>query len=129
MNQKFKITQKVLEAAGIDASDSRVKKTIPTWWANPRKKENGGLRLTEQGFKALTDAGIKSHKVKFEENKSTLSYSNQQIIWFDRLIDCPWFINHKEIYVFNDKMAVQLILFSGNVERFTKAKADSLKSS
>jgi hypothetical protein len=28
--------------------------------------------------------------------------------------------------VFDDKMAIQLVLFSGNIERFTSAKAKSL---
>jgi hypothetical protein len=35
-------------------------------------------------------------------------------------------LTNREIYVFNDKMAVQLVLFSGNIAKFSTAKAKSL---
>lgn len=120
MDQKTKITKLVLESQGIDANDKRVRQTIPTWWVNPRKKEKGGLRLTEQGFKCLTDSGIKSHKVKFE---NPMVINNKILINLDRFIDCPWFATNREVFVFNDRMAVQLVLFEGDIVRFTEIKA------
>ena len=67
MNPKFKITKVVLESLGLDASDKRIKETIPSWWANPRKKEKGGLRLTDQGFECLQKADIKFYRVQFDQ--------------------------------------------------------------
>lgn len=123
MNQKIEITKKVLELQGITPDEERVKKTIPTWWFSTRSKENGGLRLTEQGFDCLQKAGIKSHKIRFEK---PITVTNQVLIWIDQLINCPFYITSKEIYVFSDKVAVQLVLFSGNIERYVRAKANKL---
>ena len=117
------ITKKVLESQGLVADDKRVKQTIPTWWANPRQKETGGLRLTEQGFNCFQQADIKAHRIKFEQ---PVQYTNQLIIWLDNFIDCPWYVTNKEIYVFGEKMAVQLVLFSGNIAKFGAAKAKKL---
>lgn len=126
MNQKFEITKKVLESLGLTADEKRVKQTIPVWWVNPRKKEKGGLRLTEQGFNCLQQADIKAHQIKFEK---PIVYTNQLVIRLDNFIDCPWYVTHREIFVFSEKMAVQLVLFSGNISKFSSAKAESLKSS
>lgn len=123
MNPKIEITRAILNSLGIDASEDRIRKTIPTWWVNPRKKTKGGLRLTEQGFECFQKADIKAHKVKFEES---IHYTNKLIINLDNFIECPWYVNNKAIYVFGDKMAVQLILFSGNIAKFATAKEKSI---
>ena len=104
----------------LDATDDRVRKTIPTWWYSTRQKKQGGLRLTDQGFEAFQTAGIKEYRIKFED---TIHFTNQLMIWLDQLIDSPFYLRNKEIYVFNEKMAVQLVLFSGNIQKYTSAKA------
>jgi hypothetical protein len=122
MNLKTEITKHILETMGLEANDARVRKTIPTWWYSTRQKEKGGLRLTEQGFEAFQKAGIKDYRVKFED---TIHFTNQLIIWLDQFIDCPFYLRNKEIYVFNEKIAVQLVLFSGNIQKYTSAKVMS----
>lgn len=122
MNQKIEITKHILESMGLPATEERVRKTIPTWWYSTRQKEQGGLRLTEQGFEAFQKAGIKEYRVKFEDN---IQFTNQLIIHLDQLIDSPFYLRNKEIYVFNEKMAVQLVLFSGNIQKYTLAKVRS----
>lgn len=126
MNPKIEITKKVAEILGLSLDNKSIKKLIQTWWQNPRNKPTGGLHLTEQGFNSLKQADIKVHKIKLET--PIIFYSNQLVIWLDRFIDSPWFLCRNEIFVFGDKTAVQLILFSGNIERFVNAKAESLKS-
>lgn len=120
MNQKNEITKHILNSMGLDASDNRVKKTIPTWWYSTRHKNKGGLRLTEQGFEAFKKAGIKEYRVEFQDQ---IHFTNQLMIWLDNFIDCPFYLRHKEIYVFSEKMAVQLVLFSGNIYKYSAAKA------
>jgi hypothetical protein len=121
MNQKTEITKKVLEIMGINASDERVRKTIPTWWHSTRQKEQGGLRLTEQGYDALVNAGIKDYRIKYE---NPIYFTNQLMIWLDHFIDCPFYLRNQDIYVFSEKMAVQLVLFSGNIYKYSAAKAN-----
>lgn len=124
MDQKTEITRKVLDILRPDTNEKDFKKFFAKWWVSTRKKEVGGLRLTEDGYDALINAGIKSYRVVFYE---PIQYSNQIIIWLDQLIDCPFYITKKEVYVFSDKLAVQLILFSGNIAKFTIAKAENAK--
>lgn len=120
MNQKTEITRHILISMGLESSDERVRKTIPTWWYSTRQKEQGGLRLTDQGFEAFQKAEIQSYKVKFDE---PIHFTNQLMIWLDKFIDCPFYLRNKEIYVFSEKMAVQLVLFSGNIYKYSSAKA------
>jgi hypothetical protein len=125
MNLKNDLTKYVAEQLGLSTEEKSLKKLTPVWWQNPRNKSKGGLRLTEKGFECLQQADIKAHKVRFEE---PVHYTNQLIIWLDNFIDCPWYVTNKEIYVFGEKMAVQLVLFSGNIAKFSAAKANKLKS-
>jgi hypothetical protein len=124
MNQKTDITKYVAEQSELPTDTKSLRKLISQWWINPRQKVKGGLRLSDDGFARLTTQ-FKSYKVKFDE---PVDYTNQLIIRLDNFIDCPWYLTKKEIYVFNDKMAVQLVLFSGNIAKFSTAKAKSLKS-
>lgn len=119
MNPKYEITKLVLESLKLPTDDERIRKTIPTWWVNPRRKETGGLRLTEQGFECLCKADIKYYEIKFDE---PLNYTNQFAIWIDRNLDCPFYITSRKIYVFGERMAVQLVLFEGNIQKFKRAK-------
>ena len=124
MNQKSDITKYVAEQFGLSTDEKSIRKLIAQWWQNPRNKEKGGLRLTDEGFARLT-AHFTAHKVRFED---PVEYTNRLIIQLDNFIDCPWYITNKAVFVFNDKMAVQLVLFSGNIAKFSTAKAKSLKS-
>jgi hypothetical protein len=119
MNQKHEITKAVLEFLGLPSDDARIKKTIPTWWVNTRQKATGGLRLTEQGFECLKKADIKCYELKFDE---PIQYTNELAIWIDQNIDCPFYLTNKKIWVFGEKMAVKLVLFSGNIAKFHRAQ-------
>jgi hypothetical protein len=124
MNQKIDLTKYVAEHSGLPTDEKSIRKLVAQWWQNPRKKEKGGLRLTDEGFARLTTQ-IKAHRVRFDH---PVEYTNQLIIQLDNFIDCPWYVSNKEIFVFSEKMAVQLVLFSGNIAKFSSAKAKNLKS-
>jgi len=122
MDQKLEITRYVAEQAGLPIDEKSIKKLMPIWWQNPRKRDAGGLKLTDEGFARLT-AHVKAHRVRFEDE---VEYTNQLILQLDRFITCPWYVKKKSVFVFNEKMAIQLVLFSGNIAKFSAAKAKSL---
>ena len=129
MNPKHEITKVVLESLGLPADEKRIKKTIPTWWFSTRIKDKGGLRLTEQGFDCLRKADIKCYEVKFDE---PIVVTNELIIWIDQNIDCPFFLTNRQIWVFGERTAIQLVLFSGNIAKLHRAQkrfAEKQKSS
>jgi len=125
MNIKTNLTRYVLEQLGYSIDEKSVKKYQREWFFSLRNKEKGGLRLTNEGFLALTQADIKCHRISLEKD---LEYTNQQIIWLDNFIDCPWHLTNKEIFVFTERMAIQLILFSGDIKKFLFSKAEGMKS-
>jgi hypothetical protein len=124
MNHKIEITKYVAAQSGLCAEDINLRKLVAQWWQNPRKKNNGGLRLTDAGF-ARFSSYFKYHKVKFE---SPIEYTSQLVIQLDNFIDCPWYVTNRFIFVFSDKMAVQLVLFSGDIAKFSRARAKSADS-
>jgi hypothetical protein len=119
MNPKIEITKCVAEQLGLVSDDKAIKQLCQIWWRNPRGKEKGGLGLTEQGFECMKNADIKVHRVKFDE---PIQITNALLIWIDNNIDCPFYITQKEIYLFGEKMAVKLVLFSGNIQKLYRAQ-------
>ena len=49
--------------------------------------------------------------------------TTQVIIYLDKFIDCPYFLTNKYIIVTNEKKAVELTLFSGDVRKYGLRKA------
>jgi hypothetical protein len=45
------------------------------------------------------------------------------MIWLDRFIDSPYYIDKNSIVVFKEKTAVQLILFNGDIQKYGIARA------
>jgi len=122
MNLKTNITQKLASTLELEQDEKSLKHYHKILWVNPRNKEKGGLKLTDAGFMQMNKANIKCHKIKLENE---LDNTNQTLIKLDQFIDCPWYSDKRNIYVYSDKMAVQLILFSGNLKRFIEAKLKS----
>ena len=118
MNQKLKITKIVAEQLERPIDDKSLDTLRQVIWTNPRVKKKGGLRLTDEGYHSLLDADIKSHRVVFEE---PIFLSNALLLWMDNNIDCPFYLTSKEVYFFGERMAIQLILFSGNLQKLHRA--------
>jgi hypothetical protein len=96
-----------------------------TWWANWRSGEDRRFRLTDQGYAYFRDrADIKFYDIRFPRN---LVLTNKMIIDLDRFIDCPYYVENNCIKVTGEKVAVQLVLFDGDLARFGQAKRETKK--
>ena len=124
MSQKHKITQYALGLISPEYDEKLYQKSLHLWWTNIRTKPTGGLRLTTLGWESLNRAEIKSYEIEYT---SPVHMTNQLIIWLDQFIDCPYYLAKNSIFVYTEKMAVQLVLFSNDIYRFTASKAESLK--
>ena len=121
MDKKDIYTRSILKAAGIDADNDNVKEKKIGWWYNIRSKDEGGLRLTEEGIKFITEnAGIKTYIIELPEN---LTQTSQILIWLDNFINSPYFLSKKEIIVTEEKTAFELWMFSGDVQKLGYSKA------
>ena len=95
-------TKIFLKQLGESIAEHNVKGIMPLWWYNTREKEVGGLRLTEEGLDVV-------HKLELTT------------------YDIPWpldmTLTTQIIIVTNEKKAVELSLFSGDLRKYGLTKA------
>jgi len=126
MNFKKPLTKLVCTQLGWLTDLKTFQKCYNLIWQNPRDKDQGGMRLTDQGFTIFTEKmEMKSYEIQFPKD---LIFTNQVLVWLDRFIDGPYYITKSSIIVFKEKTAVQLILFNGDIQRFGQAKIMSLEN-
>jgi hypothetical protein len=123
MDKKDIYTRSILKASGKPFDESVVKEKKILWWYNIRLKNEGGLRLTEEGIRYIVEeAKLKTYKI---ELPSKLSITSQILIWLDNFINSPYFLSKKEIVVTEEKTAFELYLFSGDIQKLGYSKAMS----
>jgi hypothetical protein len=121
MDSKSAYTFFFLKEAGEGQNEDLSKTAKNTWWWNYRNKETGGLRLTDDGFTFITNkTEIRSYKVDFPKD---FKITPQTLIYLDQFMDSPFYINKSSITVFNEKSALELYLFSGDVKKMGYVKA------
>ena len=124
-NLKKTLTNIFLKQADLPNSDENIKKMLFTWWKNPREKLDSGLTLTDEGFDFLSNTlCLKSYKVPFPKD---FKWTTQVILFMDQEIDCPYYFTKKDIFVFSERRACELLLFSGDVRKYGLAKAMARK--
>ena len=119
MNWKETYTKVFLKQADIAISESSMKEYMPKWWQNTR--DVGGLRLTEEGMIFLMEKiDLATYDVPFPAD---FKITTQVILFLDKFIDCPYYVTNKGITVTEEKKALELHLFSGDVRKYGLAKA------
>lgn len=113
-------TKIVLKELGKTINDTNVNQYMPIWWKNTRQKESGGLRLTTEGIEAFKEAGITTYHIPFPFD---MMLTTQTIIFLDQYIDCPYYLTKEFVIVTNEKKAVELTLFSGDIRKYGITKA------
>jgi len=127
MDSKNEYTKKFLNAAGLETTDQIIDAKRSEWWYNVRRKDNGGLRLTEQGFEFVqNEAKLKTYNIKFP---GQFTITPQILVWLDKFIDSPYYITKKDITVTSERTAFELYLFSGDVQKMGYNKALSKRLS
>jgi hypothetical protein len=102
-------------------SEENIKIAKRRWWFNVRKKDSGGLRLTEEGLKFLKeDLDMAVYEVPFPYY---LDLKPEVIVFLDRIMDCPYYLKSDSITVTNEKKCFELYLFSGDVQKYGLIKA------
>src|SRR5210317_2230467 len=120
MNWKETYTKIFLKELGHAISEANVKQYMPLWWQNTRNKGAGGLRLTEEGMNIVSQIGLATYDIPYPKE---MPLTTQVIIFLDQFIDCPYFLTNRSITVTNEKKAVELTLFSGDLRKYGIIKA------
>lgn len=125
MDVKLRLTKHFADEAGIVANTPTLLNNLHRlWWMNTRKNGERSFSLTEEGFNILSKH-LKFYQIDLP---NTLNFTNNTIVWMDKFIDCPYYLSRKSIFVSREKVAVQLMLFSGDINKFGKAKDKSSKA-
>tara|TARA_Y100000389_G_scaffold72062_1_gene68829 strand:+ start:3063 stop:3446 length:384 start_codon:yes stop_codon:yes gene_type:complete len=120
MNWKETYTKIFLTQLEKSSNELAVKEYMPLWWQNTRNKGEGGLRLTEAGMKIVSEIGLATYDVPYPKD---MPLTTQVIIFLDQFIDCPYYLTNRSITVTNEKKAVELSLFSGDLRKYGLIKA------
>ena len=120
MNWKETYTKIFLKELGQSSSELSVKEYMPLWWKNTRNKGAGGLRLTDEGYEVLMKIELATYDVPYPKD---MPLTTQVIIFLDQFIDCPYYLTNRSITVTNEKKAVELTLFSGDLRKYGLTKA------
>ena len=113
-------TKVFLQQLGRSTTDENVAEVMALWWQNTRDKKEGGLGLTETGYNTLKDIGLEFYEISFPLD---MTITAQVMIYLDRYIDNPYYLTKKSVFVTNEKKAVELTLFSGDIRKYGLAKA------
>jgi len=120
MNWKETYTKLFLKELGHSINETSLKEYMPLWWQNTRNKAAGGLRLSNEGLDMLTQIGLAVYEIPWPKE---MVLTTQVIIFLDQFIDCPYYLNKDSITVTNERKAVELTLFSGDLRKYGIVKA------
>ena len=123
MDRKTVYTRTFLELLEQPIHDESIKTNYYTWWQNVRENyQSRSLRLTKLGLKMLEKIDLKTYEIKFP---SKVIFTPQTYLWLDEFVDCPYFVDKAKIIVTTEKMALQLMLFAGDITKYGLARAMS----
>jgi hypothetical protein len=123
VNLRDAYTKIFLKQQNQTTTKSNVKQATLDIWQNSRTKNLGGLRLSDFGYKLLTEKlELASYEVPFPLE---LEMTAQVIIFLDRFLDCPYYLTKNSIIVFKERKAFDLHLFNGDVRKYGLTKAMS----
>jgi hypothetical protein len=126
MIDKRELTKKFINQLSLPTDNKTFQKHLKLWWMNPRNLHPKSFRLTDVGFKMLTEKmEMTYYDVAFPD---TTEWNSGLILRLDKFLDSPYYIDKKSISVFREKTAIELILFEGDIQRYTQAKAMSQKN-
>ena len=123
MDTKTAYTRTFLTLKEQPLHDESVKAAYFSWWQNVRETYQArSLRLTKIGYEWIQSLDIKTYNIKFP---AKIIFTPQTFLWLDEFVDCPYYIDKKQIVVTMEKMALQLMLFAGDVTKYGLARAMS----
>ena len=114
-----------MKQGGQTISEENVQSKMRLWWKNNRTKQEGGLRLTEEGMEFVTSIlDLAVYEIPFPIE---LDLKPQVIIFLDKFIDCPYYLTDRSITVLSERKCFELYLFNGDVQKYGLTKAISRK--
>jgi len=120
MNIKHDLTKHCIKDLGLEDDRDTFRKCMRLWWHNPYSRNGLGLSLTSAGKEALEKGlQLRFYEILLDEE---IIGTNQVILWMNKFMDCPYCLFPSKIFVTRETIAVQLMLFGGDLYKFGKSK-------
>ena len=105
---KHKLTKRLIELLPEDHQLS-IEEAMILWYTNIRN--NGGFRLTQNGFQTMKILGLESWSVPLTDIKITMD--KNLLLALDRKLTWPYFIDYKkkEIVFYSSRDAVMATMY------------------
>jgi hypothetical protein len=127
MIDKLQLTTKLLGQLLTDTPNPKeIEKYHKAWWRNTRFENQNSLRLSDAGYVAFTER-LNLTKYEIEIPKDT-DWTAQLVLRLDNFLESPYYIKSSSIVIFREKTAIELILYGGDVQKYSWAKAKSQKN-
>ena len=121
MISKETFTKIFLQQKDKSTDSANMKHHMYKWWQSHRSKDQGGLRLSDDGFDFLVnELELRSYEIPFTE---PIDLSPQTIIFFDRTMDFPYYLTNQSITVFSERKSFELYMFSDDIRKYGLVKA------
>ena len=116
MNQ-LTYTKIFLNSANYSINDANVTEYRYKWWVNNSSTSVPSLRLTRDGRDFLKDKlEVELHRIKIA--KDTNIHAANVILYLDKFIKCPFYLGATYIEVTDERVAIELSLFSGDLNKY-----------
>ena len=123
MDVKTAYTRTFMQLLNQPVHEETLKSCYYTWWQNVRESYQArSLRLTRSGLDIVKRLEIKIYTIKFPDK---IIFTPQTFLWLDEFVDCPYYVDKKQIVVTMERMALQLMMFAGDVTKYGLARAMS----
>ena len=123
MDTKTAYTRTFMTLLEQPIHEESIKTNYYTWWQNVRESYQArSLRLTNQCLEAVEKLEIKTYTIKFPDK---IIFTPQTYLWLDEFVDCPYYVDKKNIVVTMERMALQLMMFAGDITKYGLARAMS----
>jgi len=121
MNWKEVYTKIFLKQSGKSVNEVTIKENMPLWWQNTRSKDEGGLRLTDEGLRfIIEELELQTYDVPYPAD---FEFTTQSLLFLDKFITCPYYMGKRSLTVTDEKKALELHLFSGDIRKYGLTKA------
>jgi hypothetical protein len=126
MIDKVTLTKDILGQLSMPTDAKTIGKYSKTWWRNSRPNHPNSLRLSDAGFEVFTEQ-LNLTRYEIDMPKDT-EWTSQLVLRLDNFMESPYYIQKKTMTVFREKTAIELILYGGDVQKYTWAKDRSQKN-
>jgi hypothetical protein len=126
MIDKVKLTKDILSQLSMPTDAKTIGKYSKTWWRNTRPGHPNSLRLSDAGFNVFIEH-LNLTRYEIDMPKDT-EWTSQLVLRLDNFMESPYYIQKKTMTVFREKTAIELILYGGDVQKYTWAKDQSQKN-